>query len=282
MVAAVAAFVLLATSCVTGDAVTKFASQSSQSLSQGQPILKDIEGSCIRQHLAEQAVPSDVNQVLNPDAFKQAADDPACKAYAEVQPGELAILKTLTDYFNAISALASNGASGVKGEADTTKLKKSGEADNVIKATSSLSVFLGKVATDSYQAKHLSNDIKSTDADVAVVVDALIEIVQQRYVGNQLVNEEHGITESYKDLLRQGPSPASSVLLRSQWEQEITAIGDRKSAADAWVKCLEQIKEGHHKLATEADKLNPQQAAALIQPYTDSLKSLLPTLQKLR
>lgn len=278
VIAALSAFALLASSCVTTDAVTKFASQSCTSLEQGQPILKDLEGSCIRQHLVEQAVPANINEVFNPEAFKMAAADPACAAYASVQPGELAILKTLTDYFNAISQLASTGTSSAKG--DAAGAKKSSAPPKVIDAVSQLATFLGKAAAGGYEAKHLNGDIRSSDESVATVVDALIEIVQKRYVDNQLVSEEHEITETYKDLLRtQGPSPATAALLRAQWEQQVTAIGDRKTTADAWVKALETIKEGHHKLAGEAGSLNAKEIPGIIQPYTDSLKSLAPLLK---
>ena len=275
------ALLLLAAACVTSDAVSKFASQSTEALEQGQPVLKDLEGSCIRQHLVEQTVPANINDVFDPAAFQKAAANPACSAYAEVQPGELAILKTLTNYFNAISQLATTGTSTEKGDAEAAK--NSGQAGNVLAAVSNLSVFLGKVAAGGYQAKHLTNDIRSTDKDVAVVIDALIEIVQQRYVGNQLVSEEHEITETYKDLLRsQGPSPATASLLRAQWEQQITDIGERRAAAEAFIKCLQTIKEGHHKLATEAATIKPTELRAVLDPYTDSLKSLIPSIQKLR
>lgn len=276
-----AAFLLLASACVTSDAVSKFASQSTEALEQGQPVLKDLEGSCIRQHLVEQAIPTNINDVFDPKAFKKAAANPVCAGYAEVQPGELAILKTLTNYFNAISQLATTGTSTEKGDAEAAK--NSGQAGNVLAAVSNLSVFLGKVAAGGYQAKHLTNDIRSTDNDVAVVIDALIEIVQQRYVDNQLVSEEHEITETYKDLLRsQGPSPATASLLRAQWERQVTDIGERKAAAAAFIKCLQTIKEGHHKLATEAATIKPTELRAILDPYTDALRSLIPSLQKLR
>jgi len=283
VLAVATAALVLASSCVTSDAVSKFASQSTEALEQGRPVLKDLEGSCIRQHLVEQAIPANINDVFDPAAFQKAAATPACAAYAEVQPGELAILKTLSDYFNAISQLATTGTSTEKGDAEVAK--KSGQAGNVLAAVSNLSVFLGKIAAGGYQAKHLTNDIRSTDKDVAVVIDALIEIVQQRYVDNQLVSEEHEITERYKDLLRsqgQGPSPATAELLRAQWEQQITAIGERKSAADAFIKCLQTIKEGHHKLATEAATIKSTELRAILDPYTDSLRSLIPSIQKLR
>ena len=244
VVAAVTALVLLASSCVTQDAVTSFASQSSQALAQGQPILKDIEDSCIRQHLVEQAVPDNVNEVFNAAAFQKAASDPACAAYASDQPGELAILKTLTDYFTAISELASTGTASAKG--DAAGAKKSSAPPKVIDAVSQLATFLGKVAAGGYQAKHLSSDIKSTDESVATVVDALIEIVQKRYVENQLAAEERDITETYKDLLRRpGAEPRNGRTAT----RPMGATGDGHRRAKVGRRRLDRIHQGRPAVA---------------------------------
>lgn len=289
MTALVTTFLLLLPGCVTNDAVSKFAGQSSQALAQGQPIFEDLQASCIRQHLAEQAIPEDVNKLFDTTDVKIAAADPACLDYAAVQPGLLAALKVLTDYFNALSQLASTGtaSSGKNSASDTSTAKSTNLTTKttnftaeVLSALTNLSAFLGQVATTAYREKELARDIRARDNDISIVTNALKQIVVERYENHQLVSEENSIQRADLDLLGKTSDPAIRALYRNQWRDAIAIITAKKSTADAFVKSLENIRDGHHALATHAGSLRAKDLPALIQPYTDSLSKLVPSLQK--
>lgn len=275
-------FVLLVSGCVSTDAVSKFATQSSQALAQGQPIVEDLEASCIRQHLAEQDIPADLKKLFDPSAVKVAAADPACVDYAAVQPGLLALLKVMTDYFTALSQLASTGTASTGKSASTNAqtAKTSNSDSNVLSALTNISTFLGQVATNGYREKQLAHDIEARDPDVAIVISALKEVVQGRYEKHQLDSEQNSITQAYLGLLSKTSDPAIRALFRNQWQADVALIDAKRAAADAFVKALDTIQEGHNKLATNAGKINPKDLPALIQPYTDSLSNLAPSLQK--
>lgn len=289
VIAIVLAFVLSVAGCVTTDAVSKFATQSSQALAQGQPIFEDLEASCIRAHLAEQAIPANVKDLFDTNDATTAAAAPDCTDYAAVQPGLLATLKVLTDYFTALSQLASTGAASTgknsSNDAGTAKTsnqtaKTTNLTTDALSAVASLSAFLGRVATSGYQEKHLVDDLKTTDNDVTIVANALSDIVKKRYEDHQLESEENDIQQANLTLLGKTDDSAVRALFRNQWREEVALIATKKAAADAFVKALDNIRDGHKALATETDNLKAKDFPALIQPYTDSLSNLIPALQK--
>lgn len=280
--AAVLACLLPASGCVDLTAVSKFASQSSQALTEGQPVLEDIAASCIRAHLVAMPVPTDNRQLFDPGLQAQAAADPACAAYTSEQPGELALLKVLTDYFTALSQLAATGTAST-GKSSSSSAKsakdKSSEPENVLNAAGSLADFLGKIAAGGYRARQLEKDLKDRKDDVAAVVAGLKDIVQSRYEGNSLVREQQVVTATDSDLVGNSTDPALKALYRTQWQGAMDSIAQKRAAADAFVKALDTMQSGYEALCN-APNLKAKDVPGIIQPYTDSLSSLIPSIQK--
>jgi hypothetical protein len=275
------AFLLPASGCADLEAVSKFATESSQALKQGRLVLEDIEASCIRAHVAEEPIPADVNQLFDPSLTSKAAADPACAAYASHQPGELAVLKVLTDYYTALSQLASTGsASTGKGDSSSSQSAKetSSEPENVLKAVDGLAGFLGKVAAGGYRERALEKDLKERKDDVAAVVSGLKDIVQNRYENHSLVEEQQIITRVDLELLGKTSDDAVKALYRAQWESAMDLIAKKKAAADAFVKALDTMQDGYTALTDTS--LKAKDLPSVIQPYTEALSSLIPSIQK--
>jgi hypothetical protein len=276
------ACLLPATGCVDSGAVSKFATQAHDALTLGQPVLEDLLQSCVRAHIAEAPVSGDTNKLFDPNFRATAAGDSECAALAQDQPGELATLKILTDFFGAVSQLAATGSSatGKNSSSDGETAKKNpGETQNLIKAVDGLTGFLGKVASNGYRERALEKALRDQKENVDVVVAALKEIVQNRYENNALVRERQVITVADEKLLGQSSDDATRALFRSQWQNSMDLIDKNAAAADAFVKALDTMQQGYDALSN-TPKLKAKDVPSLVQPYTDSLSSLIPSIEK--
>jgi hypothetical protein len=276
------ACLLPATGCVDSEAVSKFATQAHDALNLGQPVLEDLAGSCVRAHVAEEPMPPDKNKLFDPDLRAKAAADSACVGFAQDQPGELAILKVLTDYFGAVSQLAATGSSATgknsSSSADVAK-KNPGETQNVLKAVDGLAGFLGKVASNGYRERALENALRDQKDNVDAVIAALRDIVQNRYESNALQMEKQVITRADGDLLGANDDAATKALFRVQWQRSMDLIARKQAAADAFVKALDTMQQGYDALSN-TPSLKTKDVPSLVQPYTDSLSSLIPSIEK--
>jgi hypothetical protein len=271
-----------ATGCVDSEAVSKFATQAHDALNLGQPVLEDLAESCIRAHLAEAPVPADAKNLFDPNLRATAAADPACAAYAQNQPAELAVLKVLTDYFGAVSQLAATGstATGKDSSSSGDEAKKDpGETQDALKAVQGLTGFLGKVASNGYRERALEKALRDQKDNVDAVVAALRDIVQNRYENNELKRERQVITDADADLLTASDDTATKALLRAQWLHSMELIDKKTAAADAFVKALDTMQQGYDAVSG-ARNLKAKDVPGLVQPYTDSLSSLIPSIQK--
>lgn len=280
--AALAAFLLTATGCVDSEAVSKFATQAHDALILGQPVLEDLEASCIRSHMAQAPIPADRNQLFDANLRATAAADPACAAYAQAQPGELAILKVLTDYFGAVSQLAATGSSATGKDSSSTAAKAKAspsEAQNTLAAVTSLAGFLGKVASNGYREHALEKAVRDQKDNVDTVIAALRDIVQDRYENSELAGEQREITRADELLLNASSDDATKALFRSQWQSSIDVIEKKRAAADAFAQALDKMQQGYDALCG-ASSLKAKDLPSLVQPYTDSIQSLIPSIEK--
>jgi len=232
--------------------------------------------------VAEAPVPADKFKLFDPNLRATAAADPACVGFAQDQPGELAILKVLTDYFGALSQLAATGTTATgkstSSSAETAQ-KNPGETQDVLKAVSGLAGFLGKVASNGYRERALEKALRDQKDNVDAVIGALREIVQNRYENTELKTEQQVITRADGDLLGANDDTATKALLRAQWQNSMDLIDKKQAAADAFVKALDTMQQGYDALSN-TPSLKAKDVPSLVQPYTDSLSSLIPSIEK--
>ena len=221
LLAVVILSMLFETQCVTTDAVSKFASQSSQALAQGPAILKDIEESCVRQYMMKRKFPrapqeqSDLgfgDPALWTELAAGKVVPPACEEDNHVQAGLLAVSRVLTGYFTAISQLASAGKTTVdkdqsKKDSDTASqsgLPKTVQNQTaVLKSVSSIAGVLTRLIEGAYQQKKLAQDLTGAKTDVDMVLSALAkDVVQADYIDIELANERLALTARDQDYLR--------------------------------------------------------------------------------
>jgi hypothetical protein len=283
------ASLLLLSSCSL-DAVAKFANQSSQALAQGPGILKDVEGSCIRRQMSLGQTP--YYGLDQPDLAAKVQADAAksCAVFTDETPDLLAASKALTDYFTAISQLASTGkTSAGNGSKPPAGTGKTPESQTLLKATGSIISVIGKMASEAYRAKHLDEDLKKVAPDVDAVLVALKTVGDDAY--NGLLTTEQQAYERQFNLSLQDlgtPSPNDSpqlklvrVLAKDDESTQARLIAAKHAAAKAYGEAIDKILAGHKALLGHSGKLDAKDVPGLIQPYTDDLSKLVQSLSQI-
>jgi hypothetical protein len=156
--------------------------------------------------------------------------------YAKVQTGELSVLQILTDYFTALSQLASTGTASTGKNASSsaqTAKQTSSQPENVLGAVSGLADFLGQVVANGYHERKLDQGITDRNDDVAAVISGLKDIVQNRYENDVLVKEQQIITVAASDRVDGTTEKSIKALYRIQWQGAMDLITQKKVAADA-------------------------------------------------
>ena len=181
--------------------------------------MKDVEASCIRRQMTlGQAQYYGLDQ---PDSAAKTQADAAknCEAFTSKTPDLLAASKAVTDYFSALSQLASAGKAsagkdGAGADAKTAKTAKTPESQTLLKATSSIVDEVGKLAAEGYRAKHLEKDLTSVAPDVDAVLNALKAVGDGDY--NRVLTTEQQAYEMQFNLPLQnlGP-PTQRMILRN-------------------------------------------------------------------
>jgi hypothetical protein len=308
---------LFETQCVTTDAVSKFASQSSQALAQGQLVLQDIQPSCVRTFLLTQQAPE---LASSQSGFATVADQASafCQPDADAQRDVEAVSKELTNYFNAISQLASalggssKGGNGKGGSTSTSagggsspsesNLKKAGvkDANSAVKSYGAIVTFISGLVMRGYQEKKLAqaiagpdpNDPNSTiDSDVRTVLTALNDVATNYEA--MLDNERSSLRTRDVNLLQiwyknnqsnQPPAdPAVLTLLRDQWDDQVAALDAKRAAAEAYCGVLKTLSDADAALAKQAKERGGLKSTDLInqlQKSSSDLSTFVPALEK--
>jgi biopolymer transport protein ExbD len=302
---------LLETQCVVTNDVSKFASQSSDALTQGQSVLDDIHGSCVRGYMATRDITESLNENLQ---FNTQADEAAniaqkCKIFADDQRGLEALSNVLKLYFTTISQLASAGTSTDTAKKNASEASNQGNTatsskpssvknvDEVVNSASAVANILTNLFVRAYGQKKLAQALEHAHPHVVRVLDALSDVTQTQYLGTKeheakLQNErkllelqietELNYWKNNKNEQLVSLAPSIEVLYRDQWDRQIAIIAAKQAAAQAYIKALEQIKEGHSKLAAQASKaggFSAKQILALLQPYIQNLSELIPKIK---
>jgi len=272
-VSLVAVLALSLMSCTTPDAVSKFCGAASTMLTSAAPIFADMEQSCLRE----------VNSRAEIGTFKSPLQsDPNCTLIANQAAGATAAAILLSDYFNAINSLASFGA--VKAGTDAQNLAtKTGAAVGASSAAQtalrSIAQFLVSAATSGYQRKQLEKDLTKVSGNISAVVNALITIVRDDYVGRQLKSEEQKLADRYLEFAKD-KSPEVKLMLDDRWHADEQALEAKRASAQSLIMALQVLSKGFADLAANAHHLKAKEVPDLLGPYVTQLQALIPQIQK--
>ena len=269
----VAVLALSLMSCTTPDAVSKFCGSAVTTLTSANPVFDDMRLSCLRE----------VNSRSEFGTFKPPLQgDPNCTAIGNQAAGAAAAAKILSDYFSAINSLASFGTAKAGTDAQNL-LSKTGAAVGAISATQtalgSIVQFLVSAATSGYQQKQLEKDLTKVSGNISAVVNALITIVQDDYIGRQLTSEEQKLADRYLEFAKD-KSPEVKLLLDDRWNADEQALAAKRASAQSLITALLALSKGFADLAANAHQLKAKEVPGLLGPYVTQLQALIPQIQK--
>ena len=270
-----------ALSCAPPAAVATFAGGADKAIAAGTPIFADIHESCVRRQAEEEHIAPQYPHVgQNPTS---AAGNSVCTSFAaEVQELE-SVSSVLSAYFRAIQELAAFDEANVSAQAEhagenvgTAAVLSLNQADAVAK----LSGLITRAVTGDYQRSKLREFLRTADPHVAAISQALETILTRDY-GSLLDEEERAIKRRYQQV--SGTREIATVLLLNRaYTEDLNELKRRRRTAEAYVNVLKQARDGHHVLASGAERFNNKEISLVLEPYILQLEAFTPAIQTLR
>ncbi len=264
---------LLFSGCDRADfvAVKNFAAVSQAATDQFPDIAADIYGSCVR------------SAQFEADPGAQPAVGARCDRFKQLTPGLISANKVLEEYLFSLGRLAADqrvtygpALNGLAGEIQATNTFKPAQ----INAISGILGFLLNAEAGRFRQQQVEAAIQATNANLKVLIPALKAIIGQDYARLLLI-EEQTMDAYYRSKLRAGKQqPLLAALIQNQWQNDKTALTQKKAAAAAYVKILEEIQTGHQQLYDDRNRLTSQETVQAIVQYARTLQPLVKDLVK--
>lgn len=271
---------LLATcGCVNFDDVaglTKLADSARQTLP---TVVADIPASCERQNSLSNEIP-----MQERPRDLQAQD---CKPYRDVADHLSKDQNVLIAYFDSLGKLASNKPLAYDQKIDTnvTTIEKLPNLSQDTIAASSAAQEIAKVladaATKSFREHKVTSIIMKSDDAVQELSADLKKVVAVEYSG--VLSNESEVLDTYY----QGPMAASGrserltlIVVQRQYDGDTASLQQRKGAAVAYGKVMDNLASLHAKLKVEAEKkASLRELAQQVGPDIANLKDAISQLQ---
>ncbi len=211
---------------------------------------------------------------------ESSSENPVCAPFRMQGDALIQASDILSAYFRAMQELASFNTSAVS----STSQKAGENAGFAAKFNTTQADSVGKLAalvtqllTERYQRTQLLKLLREADPAIESVTQALEDVVSKDYM-SLLREEQQSLTAQYQNVGDTG-NTAMILLLNRSYTEELNQLNRRKTIADAYVRALGQIREGHHQLALNVHHLKSKEISMALQPYTARLQGLVPTLQ---
>jgi len=269
-----------ALSCTPPVAIATFAASAETAISAGPAIFADIHHSCARRELDEQRIVAKY-----PHAGQSQPDDAmpgqsVCASFVpEVKELEH-VSSILGSYFRTMQQLAAFDESKVSVQA-----KEAGESAgtaailslNQIDSVAKLSGLITRAFTQHYQRSKLIELLRAADPHVAVVCQVLESVLSKDYSG--LLDEEERAMKRRYQRVSGVDNPATVLLLNRAYSEDLAELQRRRAAANGYAAALEQVRDGHHQLATDAGRLKNKEIALALAPYISRIQTLVAQIQ---
>lgn len=296
---------LLANGCVELKAVRKFA-ETAAVVGQKFPALSaDVYGSCTRRYRyrfyrvvqfnpAQMTEIDNLSQTENLDSLQTnlpaeaVQEEGRCRRFKEVAPAAITLNQALVAYMKTMGDLAADDLTSYDKSLDA--LGKSIIGSNVfneaeVNAGTSLAKFISTAVAGAYRHKKLKTAIETRNEDVKVLTNALKRYVGQNYV-LALKDEQRQLSNYYKANIQEHQDRvgnADSLVVTSAkmtWDTEQRSLQDRIDAAEAYVKILNNVAEGHQKLYDSRNNLNSKEARQTALQYARAIENLIEEFRK--
>jgi hypothetical protein len=265
--------------CADPSAVGRFASVGKAADESFSSLAKDFTDSCLRGEryrlLGEWQ--SDIG-TLEAEAAR------SCKKHARAAKRVNGAHRVLIRYLSALGELA--GGDLVSYDDSIGELAGSLEdadmlGDEGVDAVTKVCAVLMDAAAGKWRRRELGSAIERANADVRALAEALRGVVEEDYA-RILDDESEAARKFYLGKLREhgNEEPLASVLVYAKWEEEEAVIEGKRKAAEAYVKVLDKIIEGHQDLYDRRDKLDSKETRKLVLKHVTAIEDLLSEVQQ--
>ncbi|MBV9501512.1 MAG: hypothetical protein JO138_19260 [Acidobacteriaceae bacterium] len=266
-------------SCAPPQTVATFAEAASGAITSGAPIFSDLYDSCVRRH--QDAGP--IVPVYSIGAENSASDPagsvpPACRVFAGERDALIRMSAVLAAYFRAMQDLAEFGASSVAAPSAEAGVGASMAASlSTVQAdsVSKLSGLVLELFTRRYQHERIATLLRTADPHVAVITRGLEKIVGTDY-NSLLEEEERTLKRRYQRAGATTNGTAVVLLLDRAYSEDMRQLEQRRAFAATYVEALQQVRDGHGKLALNSAHLGSKQVGLALQPDISRLQGLAP------
>lgn len=262
--------------CVQPAAVGRYARAAEKTAAEFPALAADMQASCLRLEGYRESREGD-------GWFDRADLEPRCTERAKAVSRTVAVEHVLAGYFTALAGLADGKV--VSYDRSIDQLAGSLEDDagldpKQVRAVADLAAFAASVATDAYRRSKLTNVIEEQNANVAIVIDALAQIVGADYA-NILDIEEAGMESFYRSALAEGAEhePLAAILVREARDSHAAELRDKRAALATYVKALATMKTGHQRLYESRRDLDAGELAGELAGYAAQLEEMVPALR---
>lgn len=271
------AFVCAMGACVRPAAVGRYARAAGKTTAEFPALAADMQASCLRLEGYRESREG-------AGWFDRADLEPRCAERRKVVNRTVAVERVLAGYFTALAGLADGKVVAYEGSIDNLagSLEDDAHLDRKrVRAVADLAAFAASVGTDGYRHARLTSVIEKQNANVAIVIDALTQIVGTDYA-SILGVEEAGMESYYRSALAEGAEhePLAALIVHDTYDSRATALAEKRSALSAYVKALATMKAGHQKLYESRHDLDAKALAAELAGYAAQLEDMIPALHK--
>ncbi len=273
----IVAIVVVAGGCVRTGAVGRYARAAGETAGEFPALADEMRASCVRLEGYRQAREGK-------GWFEREDLEGSCADRARAVRRAVTAERALASYFAALGALADDKVvkydGSVDGLADALE-EDAGLDREKVRAVSDLASFAASVATDGYRHLKLANVIEEQNGNVALVIDALAEIVGTDYA-NILELESTGMESFYRSALTEGAErePLAAILVRDARDERAATLRGKRVALAAYVKALGTMKAGHQRLYDSRHDLHAKALAGELADYATRLEKMIPALRE--
>lgn len=171
--------------------------------------------------------------------------------------------RALTNYFDALSALAGSKAAEVG-----TRVGDLGDAvssagafdGSQVRAIAALAKFAAARATIGYQRSTLRNAIANENANVQAVVAALHRVVERDFAA-YVTGDDAAATRFYRSALAEGAAhePLAAILVRNDFDARHDASSAQAVALSSLAHAVDAIGRGHQQLFDARNQLGAKE-----------------------
>jgi hypothetical protein len=273
----IVAIVVVAGGCVRTGAVGRYARAAGETAREFPALADEMRASCVRLEGYREAREGK-------GWFESGDLEGRCADRARAVRRAVTAERALASYFAALGALADDKVVKYEGSVDdlADALEEDAGLDREkVRAVSDLASFAASVATDGYRHLKLANVIEEQNGNVALVIDALTEIVGTDYA-NILELEATGMESFYRSALTEGAErePLAAILVRDARDERASALRGKRVALAAYVKALGTMKAGHQRLFDSRHDLHAKALAGELADYAAQLEKMIPALRE--